>query len=76
MKPASCRKPGYTFRPAPGYIIGTVTTTFCSNQACGRSVASVLTAVGASRVSIGPPIIVSVLGRHGCLSALISATAA
>ena len=34
---------------------GTVAITFCSNQACGRWVASVLTAVGASRVSIGAP---------------------
>ena len=36
----------------------------------------VLTAVGASRVSIGPPIMVSVFGRQGCLSALIRAAAA
>ncbi len=50
--------------------------TFCSNQANGRCVASVLTAVGASRVSIGPPIIVSVLGRCGFLSSFISAVAA
>ena len=46
------------------------------NQLWGRSVASVLTAVGASRVSIGPPIMVSVSGRAGCLSSFISATAA
>ena len=50
--------------------------TFCSNQLNGRSVASVFTAVGASRVSIGPPIMVSVAGRFGCASALITATAA
>ena len=46
------------------------------NQAWLRWVASVLTAVGALRVSIGPPIIVSVLGRCGFLSAAISAVAA
>ena len=50
--------------------------TLFSNQPNGRCVASVLTAVGASRVSIGPPIIVSVLGRHWFLSAFISAVAA
>ena len=32
--------------------------TFCWNQLCGRWVATVLTAVGALRVSIGPPIMV------------------
>ena len=36
--------------------------TFCWNQLCGRWVASVLTAVGALRVSTGPPIMVSVCG--------------
>ena len=46
------------------------------NQPCGRWVASVLTAVGASRVSIGPPIMVSVLGRHLALSAPMIAVAA
>ena len=76
MNPASCRKPGYTRRPAPGYSAGTVAMTFCANQLCGRSVASVLTAVGALRVSIGPPIMVSVLGRHGCRSASIRQAAA
>src|SRR3546814_16618399 len=76
MKPASWRKPGYTCRPPPAYLIGTVAITFCSNRACGRCVASVLTAVGALRVSIGPPIIVSVFGRQGLRSALISAVAA
>ena len=50
--------------------------TFCSNQLNGRCVASVLTAVGALRVSIGPPIMVSVFGRHGFLSSFISAVAA
>ena len=50
--------------------------TFCSNQAKGRWVATVLTSVGALRVSIGPPIMVSVFGRQGFLSALISAAAA
>ncbi len=50
--------------------------TFCSNQLNGRCVASVLTAVGASRVSIGPPIMVSVLGRQRFLSWFISAVAA
>src|SRR3712207_7450946 len=34
---------------------------------CGRCVASVLTAVGAFRVSIGPPIRVSVFGRQAFL---------
>ena len=42
----------------------------------GRCVASVLTAVGASRVSIGPPISVSVFGRAALRSAAISAVAA
>ena len=41
-----------------------------------RCVASVLTAVGAFRVSTGPPIMVSVLGRAGCLSAFMIAVAA
>jgi hypothetical protein len=41
--------------------------TLCWNQLCGRWVASVLTAVGALRVSIGPPIMVSVFGRQGIL---------
>jgi hypothetical protein len=57
-------------------VPGIVAITFWLNQLCGRSVASVLTAVGASRVSIGPPIIVSVLGRAGLLSALITQAAA
>ena len=35
-----------------------------------------MTAVGALRVSIGPPIIVSVFGRAGCLSAFMIAVAA
>ena len=38
--------------------------------------ATVLTSVGAFRVSIGPPIMLSVFGRQGFLSALISAAAA
>ena len=46
------------------------------NQACGRLVASVLTAVGAFRVSTGPPIMVRVRGRHCALSAAIKAVAA
>ena len=50
--------------------------TFCRNQASGRFVASVLTAVGALRVSMGPPINVSDFGRHSRLSAFISAVAA
>src|SRR3546814_14779882 len=76
MKPASCRKPGYTRRPAPGYQAGTVAMTFSWNHAWGRVVACWLTAVGALRVSIGPPIIVSVRGRHLCFDAAMIAAAA
>src|SRR3546814_18327603 len=76
MKPASCRKPGYTRRPAPGYQAGTVAMTFSWNHAWGRVVACWLTAVGALRVSIVPPIIVGVRGRHLCFDAAMTAASA
>src|SRR3546814_3103937 len=48
--------------PRPGELAGTVWMTLLSNQHSGFSVARLLTAVGDSRVSIGPPIITSERG--------------
>ena len=76
MNAASCRNPGYTRRNAPGCQGGTVATTCCSNHASVCCSASFVTAVGAARVSTGPPI--SVIDR-GCAAsprAAISETAA
>ncbi len=64
-KAVICMNPGYTRRPAPGNRHGTVEITFCSNHSMGRVMARSLTAVGLTRVSIGPAISVSVRGMHG-----------
>ncbi len=61
-KPVCCKKPGYTRRPAPGCGGGTVYTTLFSNHSNDLLVAVELTIVGLLRASIGPPIMVMVLG--------------
>ena len=60
----------------PGCGNGTFMMVLRRNQSVPRASASLLTAVGASRVSIGPPISVIVSGRSGSRSSDISATAA
>ena len=60
----------------PGWGKGTFMTTLLRNQSMSRLSASALTAVGLTRVSIGPPISVMVAGRKRSLRASISAIAA
>jgi hypothetical protein len=55
---------------------GTVAIRLRSNQVIGRSVASRLTVVGFTRVSIGPAIRVIVRGRARCFASDMMATAA
>ncbi len=49
---------------------------FCSNHSIGLDIASLLTAVGLMRQSIGPAISVRLAGVASCLSSDINATAA
>ena len=60
----------------PGCGNGTFMMTFWRNQSRSCCSASLLTAVGLTRVSIGPPISVIVAGRRRSPRASISATAA
>ena len=75
MKADSCTKPGYTRRPAPRKVQGTVWTRFSSNQLSGLLVASSLTAVGLTRQSMGPAISVRLRGWAGWPSCAMSAVA-
>ncbi len=63
-------------RPRPGKRLGTLAIRVRSNQASDLDVASSFTAVGLSRVSIGPAISVIERGVAGLRSCDITATAA
>ena len=60
----------------PGLGNGTLVMTLCRNHWMPRRPASVLTAVGLTRVSIGPPINVMEIGTYGSSSASMTETAA
>ena len=60
----------------PGLGNGTLVMTLRRNQSVPRRSASVLTSVGLTRVSIGPPISTMEWGTQGSSSASMRATAA
>ena len=76
MNAPTCTKPGYTRRPAPLSGSGTQEIRLRSNHSIDLLVASVFTAVGLMRQSIGPAISVRLAGTAGSSSSDISAVAA
>src|SRR5260370_20560889 len=70
------RTGGQTRRKAPGYRMGRTAIRFCLYHQIGFDVASSLTLVGWTRVSIGPAIRVMLRGCAACCDWAITAVAA